>query len=275
MANFGNAIMGFFSGGASGGGGGTSTGVNGLNGTTNIGLGGTLSSSVNITATGFDFNIINSNSFSFQSNANNGISLIQSVGNVNTSQVQDTLTSFTSTTFHTASQFYTTYNGNQYGLNLNFTSQIFVLGDYDDINSKFKLIVDDANSLITTTDANGTNGLQIGTGFTNIGQFTGSYTYIGINQGNATIETFDTASTSNGLSLDFVNKVYKFGGFNYNATFLQIDDANLTTTLQTDILVPQGGIVSVASPVGTGVVYLVVTIGGVQYSITCNETNLP
>lgn len=42
MSSLGNGIIGFFGGESSGGGGGTSTGVNGLNGTTNIGLGGNL-----------------------------------------------------------------------------------------------------------------------------------------------------------------------------------------------------------------------------------------
>jgi len=66
MANFGNAIMGFFSGGATGGGGGTSTGINGLNGTTNIGLGGTLSGNTLIDANGLSFEMSNAFLVSFE-----------------------------------------------------------------------------------------------------------------------------------------------------------------------------------------------------------------
>jgi hypothetical protein len=65
MANFGNAIMGFFSGGATGGGG-ASTGVNGLNGTTNIGLGGTLDGNTLIDANSLSFEMSNAFLVSFE-----------------------------------------------------------------------------------------------------------------------------------------------------------------------------------------------------------------
>ena len=51
MSNLGNGIIGFF-GGESSGGGGTSTGVNGLNGTTSIGLGGNLNQNTIINGAG-------------------------------------------------------------------------------------------------------------------------------------------------------------------------------------------------------------------------------
>jgi len=70
MADFGSRNMGFF-GGTSSGGGGTSTGVNGLNGTTNIGLGGTLSSNTLINASGFNFEMTNGLDISFKSD--NGV----------------------------------------------------------------------------------------------------------------------------------------------------------------------------------------------------------
>jgi len=66
MANFGNAIMGFFSGGATGGGGGTSTGINGLNGTTDIGLGGTLSGNTLIDVNSLSFEMSNAFLVSFE-----------------------------------------------------------------------------------------------------------------------------------------------------------------------------------------------------------------
>ena len=71
MSNLGNGIIGFFGGESSGGGGGTSTGVNGLNGTTNIGLGGTLSGNTLIDASGFNFEMTNGLEISFK--GDNGV----------------------------------------------------------------------------------------------------------------------------------------------------------------------------------------------------------
>jgi len=123
------------------------------------------------------------------------------------------------------------------GLSLDFANQKYTLGDYINSNNQFKLIVDDANSLISTTDNFGTNGLQIGAGYTNIGFFTGTYAYLGINGGNGTIQTFDTPSTSNGLSLDFNNNIYKIGSFNGNNTQIVINDISSSIALSGSVLI--------------------------------------
>jgi len=162
MANFGNAIMGFFSGGATGGGGGTSTGVNGLNGTTNIGLGGTLTSSTTITATGFDFLILDSNSFTFQSNSNNSTSTIQIQGDNNFSQVTDNISSLYCTITQTANEIYTDKNGTEIGLKLDFLNSTFNLGDYNGSVHNTALVIDDTNYKLYT---NGSNGSNIGLDF--------------------------------------------------------------------------------------------------------------
>jgi len=142
------------------------------------------------------------------------------------------------------------------GLKLDFNNSIFTLGDYNNSNNQFKIIVNDANQLISTTDSNGANGLQVGGGFTNIGAFTGGYTYLGINQGLQTIQTFDTPSTSNGLSLDFINDIYKIGGFNGNNTQIVIDDVAQTITITGSVLLntitdtPQSNVVTIDTVTG-------------------------
>ena len=142
------------------------------------------------------------------------------------------------------------------GLKLDFNNSIFTLGDYNNSNNQFKIIIDDVSRLISTTDNFGTNGLQIGSGFTNIGQFTGGYTYLGINQGLQTIQTFDTPSTSNGLSLDFINDIYKIGGFNGNNTQIVIDDVAQTITITGSVLLntitdtPQSNVVTIDTVTG-------------------------
>jgi hypothetical protein len=123
------------------------------------------------------------------------------------------------------------------GLSLDFVNKKYALGDYNDANGKFKLIVDDANGLISTTDTFGINGLQIGAGYTNIGQFSGGYVFLGTNLGLRTIQAFDTQFTSNGLSLDFENDIYKIGSFNGNNTQIVINDISSTITLSGSVLI--------------------------------------
>jgi len=260
MSDFGSRNMGFF-GGSTTGGGGTSTGVNGLNGTTNIGLGGTLTGNTTIEGDGlytlyfFDFQVFDV--FAQQ------ISLTSYSGTDNASL------SFN------GQQIRSSTTGSQlYGLELDFTNSKFTLGDYDNVNNQFKIIVDDANTLISTTDSNGVNGLQIGGGFTNIGAFTGGYTYLGINQGSKTISTFATASTPNGLSIDFLNGLYNFGSFNTIGNFIAINDTSNSITTQTSNLLFEGAsLQDNNAPTGLGVTYLLITLNGTQYSILCTETN--
>jgi len=197
---------------ANAGGGGSSTGVNGLNGTTNIGLGGTLTNNTLIDTDGFIFEIQN-------------------------------------------------------GLNLDSNQKLFILGDYVNANNQFKLIIDDANQLISTTDSNGANGLAIGTGFANIGAFTGSYLYLGINQGNGTMQAFNTASTSNGLSLDFNVGSYLFGSYNSVGNYIQIDDTLNSIITSTSNLEFNGASLEDPTPGVIATKALLITLNGTQYKI--------
>lgn len=299
---------------AAGGGGGTSTGINGLNGTTNIGLGGTLANNTTIGGANFTFTLQTFSQINFNTNNANGSTQLLNLGNeiqLRTLNNNSIATEFKVTNL----KIYSTFGGGNYGLNLDDTTGKFVLGDYNndrkynsivvnDDNSTFyfttsnnqantdqdlfyasnasagtrfvkigdfnnyqngfSFIVDDANSIIKTTDSVGINGLQIGTGFTNIGQFTGSFTYIGINQGDATIKAFDTASTSNGLSLDFANELYKFGSNNCE---IKCDNLSQFIEFTTNALIFTNAALQSNTSSGNSGEHLVITLNGTQYKI--------
>ena len=131
------------------------------------------------------------------------------------------------------------------------------------------LSINASTSLISTNDINGVNGLAVGTGFANIGQLTGSFTYLGVSYGDATIKAFDTASTSNGLSLDFNNDIYKFGSYRTNGNYIEINDTNNSIeTLTSNLKFTGAGLETSTPPLG-GSSYLIITLNGVQYQILC------
>jgi len=282
MADFGSRNMGFFGGTSSGGG--TSTGVNGLNGTTNIGLGGTLTNA-NTVINGNFTNTLYFGQQGFLIFETYGSAQLFGLGasfsgflNISTNQDSVQFNSYltsdgTKNTIYLQNYFQirTKFNNANCGLNLNFSNRQYTLGEYDNTNNKFKLIVDDTNSLIQTTDFNGVNGLVVGTGFTNIGQFTGSFTYIGINQSSATIQTFDTASSSNGLSIDFTSNSYRIGDFRNSSDCILINSANNSIETITSSLIFTGASLQTSNVPTGGTSYLVITLNGVTYNILCQQ----
>jgi hypothetical protein len=302
-------------------GGGGSTGVNGLNGTTNIGLGGTLANNTNINGNKFDFNFFDVNNFLFRS---------INAGNTRSSEINITPLNLFLQSFNNGSSIYSKFyveynkqysdfNGAFYGLSLDDTTGKFVLGDYgndrkynsfvvDDDNDRFyitttwnqvnnaqdlfyvsnkpgiperfvklgdfngyvhnmSLTIDDENYLISTTDTFGVNGLQVGAGYTNIGSFTGGFCYIGINQGAQTIQFFNSASTSNGLSIDFTSNIYKFGNFNGGLTYIEVNEGSTFINLQTDILKLTGTPLEDPTPGVVATKALLIELNGTQYKI--------
>ncbi len=145
---------------ASNGGGGSSTGINGLNGTTNIGLGGTLANNTTIDANKFNFIIQNGNNFLFRS---------QNAGNTRISELNITpLKSYLSSNnagLSIYSDFIVEYNkqfsqfsGASFGLNLDDSTGKFVLGDYANARKYNSFVVDDdANTFYLTTSYNQVN----------------------------------------------------------------------------------------------------------------------
>lgn len=114
---------------AGGGGGSTSTGINGLNGTTSIGLGGQLDGNTVILGLDFSFNMEGLSELVFGSvDANNYYQLVLNTNGsvLNTYNILDDL--FTSM-YVTNKNIYTKYGTNFAGIALDFDSEFYTLGD--------------------------------------------------------------------------------------------------------------------------------------------------
>ncbi len=291
MANLGNGIMGFFGGESSGGGGGTSTGVNGLNGTTNIGLGGALTQTTTISgAFSLRFGASPSSRISGFSTSTTSFSNLVNVASDTSEQTITLNQSSSSIGYKTSGSLLnniildtnsteTNFLSKPYGFKIE--DRIITLGAWDGSSvstTKTQLIVDDTNGWVYTnffTTSQCGIFLSENNAYFSVSDGTNK---IGLNVAGATKEfnAFYGGNTVNGLSLNFDTFVYKFGGFDIasNGTLLQINDATLTTSLNTDILELSGAIIDNNAPQNVGVKYLVVTLSGVEYSILCTETNL-
>lgn len=114
---------------AGGGGGSTSTGINGLNGTTSIGLGGQLDGNTVILGLDFSFNMEGLSELVFGSvDANNYYQLVLNTNGsiLTTYNILDGL--FTSM-YVTNKNIYTKYGTNFAGIALDFDSEFYTLGD--------------------------------------------------------------------------------------------------------------------------------------------------
>jgi hypothetical protein len=196
------------------GGGGGSTGINGLNGTTNIGLGGTLSNDTSIDCANFDLSIFNLKILSLLSTNGTGFFLVDN-------------------------QIYTINpSANNYGLLIDFATNVVVLGDPTNILTLFQ--INSGNSFISSSNAGQEVGLKLD--FANntyqFGDFNSdsflniNSTYILLFKSNAGINIqsglINTKYAGNeiGLYLDFANAIYNFGDYanNLNGTTFVIDD---------------------------------------------------
>lgn len=151
---------------SNGGGGGGSTGVNGLNGTTNIGLGGTLTNGTTING-GLN-NLIFSNTNSFQSSGrvyqflatdliNNITSITGGNATLDLQQLNNNTGVYSKLSFLSTS-INTLFNGAQFGLSLNDSNGKFVLGDYSNARKYNSFVVnDDTDRFYFTTTYNQTN----------------------------------------------------------------------------------------------------------------------
>lgn len=146
---------------SNGGGGGGSTGVNGLNGTTNIGLGGTLTNNTSILGGNFDLTIQTlTNCIIGVDTLNTDIANIAMYSQSNNPQLRLLASGIGSTTsiWVEKDKFYSTFNTDQFGLLLDDTTGKFALGDYGN-NRKYNSIVvnDDTDRFYFTTTYNQTN----------------------------------------------------------------------------------------------------------------------
>jgi hypothetical protein len=312
---------------ASNGGGGGSTGVNGLNGTTNIGLGGTLAnnttiagSNFNLLFTGnnilqqtckvFNLNCTDLSSNTSQINAGNGNYLIlsqqNSVGtNSNiTIEPQKIISKFNSANYGLSlddstgkfvlgdynndrkynsfvvndddDKFYitTSYNQTNTDQDLFFvsnkpgTDRFVKLGDFNSYNNDYALIIDDENQFIKTTNSTGDYGFIINNTNTILGSYNSTqYLFLNVDSNNNEISTHNSLTTSNGISLDFAGLIYRFGGFNANQNFIQIDDTNNFIDFQTTELIFTGAALESSTAGGNSGQHLVITLNGNQYKI--------
>jgi hypothetical protein len=264
---------------AGGGGGGTSTGVNGLNGTTNIGLGGTLANNTTIAGNDKQFSILNTNLLTLQSTNSSLISFIQLYENKIYLQSTNSLTTtqFGIITDKINSQFGT----GLYGLLLDDTTGKFALGDYGNDRKYNSIVVnDDSSTFYFTTSYNQANTDQdlfyasnasSGSRFVKIGDFNNylNGTYLIVDDANNNISTYGSVGAG-GISLNFATDFYLFGSNNCE---IQCDNSSQSITLSTPSI-----ILSVTPEIQTGTItntasatiptnYLSIKINGNNYKI--------
>jgi hypothetical protein len=129
------------------------------------------------------------------------------------------------------SSIYSRKNGNEIGLKLDFTQQLYSFGDFNSVSSGVSFYIDEANSTIYTQHSGQQEGLffDFVNDYFSIGDFgnTNNGTYLKIDDDNLNINTF-YAGNNIGLNLVFANSYYQLGDFgnlvNYN--YLIIDDLN-------------------------------------------------
>lgn len=274
MANFGNAIMGFFGGASSGGGGGTSTGINGLNGTTKIGLGGTITANTQIFGGGNDFVFTQFGNLVFEASNLLGIASIGNYGNYVRLLASDLSNS--SILLVENEKISTRFNSTNFGLDVEYdfggTIRKSILGDYDNLYSSNKLIVDDLNELIYTQNVNGNSGIFIQTNENFFGHSNATY-YCGFRvESDQRITSKISGNVTEGLSLDFLNTRYTIGGIVNNINFIEVDDGNNNITFKSagNITFTGATLQTSTAPLGA-ISYLVITLNGQQYYILCQQ----
>jgi hypothetical protein len=114
---------------AGGGGGSTSTGVNGLNGTTSIGLGGELEGTTEILGRGFSFRMIGNADVSFESQDADYINSIYAQSNLSSLACFNIADSGVTQLSVSDKNVFTKYGTSFKGLGLDFDSEIYTLGD--------------------------------------------------------------------------------------------------------------------------------------------------
>jgi hypothetical protein len=220
---------------ASNGGGGGSTGVNGLNGTTNIGLGGTLTDTfTTINGNSKTLNIFNTTAFiltSTNSGISSGIFGVTDYVSLQSSN-NSGIYSFYKTKINNQ---FTVFSGSAFGLSLDNTTGKFVIGDYGNARKYNSFVVnDDTNQFYLTTSFNQVNNNQdlffasnasAGTRFVKLGDFNGyaGNNYLIVDDANGIIRT-NTLSGSNGFYIS--NEDQLFGNLYGSLTYLAVNSTN-------------------------------------------------
>jgi len=203
-------------------GGGGSTGVNGLNGTTNIGLGGTLTNFTQINGGTNSIRFNNYNTFTIDQISNIDIKSISSSsvagGRLNLTTLKTDLffgDNVASTTINlTSARIKTNYLAGDIGLDINFGGGIYTLGDYGFTSKKTQIRVDDQNTKIYFTTgastSNTTPDLLVAENVSNsirnvklgdFSNFNNSMSFI-IDDGNSQIYTNTALGASSGININ-------------------------------------------------------------------------
>jgi hypothetical protein len=264
---------------AGGGGGGTSTGVNGLNGTTNIGLGGTLTNTfTTINGNGKTFDINNTTAFSFAS-TNSGISsgIFGATDYVSLQSSNNSgIYSFYKTKINNQ---FTVFSGSPFGLSLDNTTGKFVLGDYANGRKYNSIVVnDDANTFYLTTSFNQANTDQdlfyasnasSSTRFVKLGDFNQYQNGVSliIDDANNLFYTDSINSGTAGIEFNFASENYRFGA---NNALIECDNSGQSIKFNTNNLLFTGAITDLVAP-PINPLYLIVNVNGYNYKILMNK----
>jgi len=76
-----------------------------------------------------------------------------------------------------------------------------------------------------------------------------------------------TADISDGIELDLTSKNYRLGSFNLGTTWIEVDDNNTRTTINTEDLYFSGANLQSNTSGGNSGKHLVITLNGNQYKI--------
>jgi hypothetical protein len=213
-----------------GGGGGSSTGVNGLNGTTNIGLGGTLANATTILGAGFDLTINNAGKLIMDAaywnfSNNNAVDTFKSDSVQTFIGCETQAGSGVSFVFDRTNQnIKSKLNGVNIGLNLDFANNTYTFGAVLAAGSSF--IVDNLNGYIFAK-----NGIGQTTGF-NLDMIGQVYQFGDINGGNTLQLGISEAFFTKSLFINYNDIFIKIGDYNTNAnqTLFIVNDFNQTIT---------------------------------------------
>lgn len=208
------------------------TGINGLNGTTNIGLGGTLLNDTSINGDNYSFEYYGINGLQLLTTTENsvfrlnetevkmfsGLAGFWSIGG--TCAIGDLINnSFQFITDYVTQKIYAIVNGTENGFLLDYNNRIYQLGDFASINNGLQLILDDNNNLMYTKSGNSFLGYYFD--FNNSNTFFGSLqtgVYLNIDYGN---ELFNLVGTHTGFIINTSIGDLQLGDNNICALYLQ------------------------------------------------------
>jgi hypothetical protein len=226
-----------------GGGGGGSIGINGLNGTTNIGLGGTLLNDTAIDCSNFELTYSNIKQLFLLSTNGTMFSLVDN------------------------QSYFSNSNGIPYGLIIDFAAEVTTLGDFSITNNGTSIQIDDANSIISAVKNTIQNGLKLD--FVNDNYYFGDFynlnNFLNINNliGDTLIKALHNITLyqySAGLILQNGQSILCDPDGNGNSSYFGLDDTNERLTASSNLISATAG--------GNSGQHLKINIGGNNYKIT-------